>query len=75
MCVCLVTQYLTLCNPLDCSLPGFSDHGIFQALTGVGCHFLLQSIFLKESNPSVLCLLPWQVGSSPAESSRKPTHI
>ena len=22
---------LTLCNPMDCSLPGFSVHGIFQA--------------------------------------------
>ena len=22
---------LTLCNPMDCSLPGFSIHGIFQA--------------------------------------------
>ena len=22
---------LTLCDPLDCSLPGFSVHGIFQA--------------------------------------------
>ena len=21
----------TLCHPMDCSLPGFSDHGIFQA--------------------------------------------
>ena len=21
----------TLCNPMDCSLPGFSVHGIFQA--------------------------------------------
>ena len=21
----------TLCNPMDCSLPGFSNHGIFQA--------------------------------------------
>ena len=27
-----VTQScLTLCNPIDCSLPGSSDHGIFQA--------------------------------------------
>ena len=27
-----VTQLcLTLCNPMDCSLPGFSVHGIFQA--------------------------------------------
>ena len=28
----LVTQsYPTLCNPMDCSLPGFSVHGILQA--------------------------------------------
>ena len=28
----LVTQsYLTLCNPMDCSPPGFSVHGILQA--------------------------------------------
>ena len=27
-----VTQsYLTLCDPMDCSLPGSSVHGIFQA--------------------------------------------
>ena len=31
----------TLCNPMDCSLPGFSVHGIFQAtVMGVDCHFL-----------------------------------
>ena len=24
-------SYLTLCNPKDCSLPGSSVHGIFQA--------------------------------------------
>ena len=29
---CLVAQYcVTLCNPRDCSLPGSSIHGIFQA--------------------------------------------
>ena len=29
---CLVAQSCpTLCNPMDCSLPGFSVHGIFQA--------------------------------------------
>ena len=27
-------------DPMDCSLPGFSIHGIFQA--GVGCHCLLR---------------------------------
>ena len=32
--VALVTQsYPTLCNPMDCSLPGFSVHGILQART------------------------------------------
>ena len=31
-CVCLVAQLcLTLCDTLDCSLPGYSVHGIFQA--------------------------------------------
>ena len=24
-------SYLTLCDPIDCSLPGSSFHGIFQA--------------------------------------------
>ena len=33
----------TLCNPMDCSPPGSSVHGIFPGKnTGVGCHFLLQ---------------------------------
>ena len=35
-----------LCNPPDCSPPGSSILGIFQAKhTGMGCHFLLQGIF------------------------------
>ena len=35
VCVCmLVTQlYLSLCNPVDCSPPGSSVHGIVQART------------------------------------------
>ena len=32
----------TLSNPMDCSLPGSSIHGIFQESTGVGCHCLLR---------------------------------
>ena len=32
--------------------------------TGMGCHFLLQGIFLTQgSNPGVLCLLHWQANS------------
>ena len=40
---CLVAQScLTLCDPMDCSLPDFSVHGDFpDKNTGVGCHFLL----------------------------------
>ena len=43
----LVTQScLTLCNPMDCSLPGSSVHGDSpDKNTGVGCHALLQGIF------------------------------
>ena len=36
--------------------------------TGVGCHFLLQGIFLaQELNQPFLCLLYWQAGSLPPE--------
>ena len=36
----------TLCDPMNCSLPGSSIHGIFQArVLEMDCHFLLQGIF------------------------------
>ena len=40
----------TLCNPMDCNLPGSSVHGILQAriFNGVGRHFPLQEIFLTQ---------------------------
>ena len=45
---CSVTQLCqTLCGSMDCSLPDFSIHGIFQARTCVGCHFLLQAAVNK----------------------------
>ena len=33
LCICVLVAQLcpTLCNPLDCSLPGFSVHGLFLA--------------------------------------------
>ena len=35
----------TLCDPMDCSLPGSSVHGTFPGKsTGVGCHCLLQLV-------------------------------
>ena len=33
MCAKLLQLCLTLCDPLDCSLPGSSVHGILQART------------------------------------------
>ena len=37
----------TLCNPMDCSPPGYSVHGSFPGKsTGVDCHALLQGVFL-----------------------------
>ena len=64
--VCSVAQScLTLFNPMDCSPPGSSFHGISQAriLKWVAI-FLLQGIFPTQgSNPCLLCLLHWQADS------------
>ena len=63
--LCSVAQScLTLCNPVDCSLPGSSVHGDFSGKsTGVGCHFLLQGIFLDQgSSPR---LPHWQADALP----------
>ena len=56
---CLHAQSLhlcpTQCNPVDCSLPCSSVHGISPSKnTRVDCHFLLQGIFLTQiSNPGL----------------------
>ena len=47
----------TLCDPMDCSPPGSSVHGISQTRT----HVLLQGIFPTEGLN--LCLLHWQTDS------------
>ena len=63
--VCLVAKSSpTLCDPLDCSLPGSSVHGISQAriLEWVGISFSRGSSLTQRSNPG----LPlWQVDSLP----------
>ena len=46
---------LILCDPMDCSLPVSSVHGIFPGNnTGVGNHFLLQGIFPTQGSNPVL---------------------
>ena len=55
--VLVAQSRLTPCDPMDCSPPGSSVHGILQARiknTGVGCHFLLQEIFSTQRlNPGL----------------------
>ena len=47
----------TLCDPVDCSLPDSSVRGILLVkTTGVGCHFLLQGIFLIQGSNPVSCI-------------------
>ena len=50
----LLQLCLTLCDPLDCSPPGSSVHGILQArILEWAAIFLLQGIFLSQGlNPS-----------------------
>ena len=52
----LVAQLcLTLCHPMDCILPGSCPWDFPGKNTGVGCHCLLQGIFVtQESNPGML---------------------
>ena len=47
---------LTLWDPMDCSPSGSSVHGVFLARTGVGCHSLLQGIFLIQGSNLVSCI-------------------
>ena len=66
VCVLMTHLYLTVCYPMDCSLPGSSVHGVLQARTGEGCHLLLQGIFLIQgSNPGYLMSPALQVDSLP----------
>ena len=73
--VCEVAQScLTLCNHMDCSLPGSSVHWDSPGKdTGVSSHFFFQYIFpTHESNPHLMCLLHWQADSFTTESPGKP---
>ena len=64
-CYCLPSKSCpTLCDPMDCSPPGFSVHGISPGKNiGVGCHFLVQGLLLTQGSNSYL--LHWQVDSLP----------
>ena len=67
---------LTRCDPLDRSPPGSSvPEDSPGKNTGVGCHSLLQGIFLTQGlNLSLLRLLHWQVDSLPLVPLGKPQN-
>ena len=71
VCLCSVTQLCpSLFDPLDCTLPASSVHGLFPGKnTGVGCRALLQGSFLTQG--SNLPLLHWQAESLPLVSPGK----
>ena len=75
MCLCAksLQSCLTLGDPMECSPPGFSVHGILQAgiLKWVAISFSAGSSD-QGSNPSLLCLLSWQIGSLPLAPPGKP---
>ena len=60
----VVQSCLTVCDPLDCHRPPTPrllwPWNFPGKNTGMGCHFLLQGIFLTQvSNPHLLWFLPW----------------
>ena len=57
LCLCLVAQMCpTLCDPMDCILPGLSVHGdSLGKNTVMGCYAFLQGIFPTQGfNPGLL---------------------
>ena len=71
MCL-LVQSCLTLCDPMDCSPPGFSVPGDSPGKnTGAGCHAFLQGIFQPRDQTKVSCIA---TDSLPAEPPGKPKN-
>ena len=73
---CSAKPYLTFCDLLDCSLPGSSVHGIFQARI---LEWLAMPSSRGSSKPrnwtSILGLRHWQAGSLPLAPPEKLIYI
>ena len=72
--MCMRAQsYLTLCDPMDCSPPGSSVHGVFQARiwNGLPCP-PPGDLPNPGSNLHLLCFLHWQTDSLPLVPPGKP---
>ena len=70
ICVC---EHAQPCATPRLQPPRLLSMGFPSKNTAVGCHFLLPGIFpTQRSNPRLLCLLRWQVGSLPLVPPAKP---
>ena len=68
VCVCVLSHVQLFAHFCPWNFPGKN--------TGVGCHFILQGIFLIQgSNPRLLCLLPWQANSLLLVPPQRPTLL
>ena len=67
-------QCLTLCNSMNCSLPGSSVHGLLQAriLEQVAISYSRGTFLFQGSNPSLLHLQHRQVDSLPLHCLGRP---
>ena len=72
--VCECTVVSDSWRPLDHNPTDGSVHEILQDKNAiVGCHFLPRGLFPTQgSNPHLLCLLHWQVGSLPLSHLESP---
>ena len=68
----LLQSCLTLWDPMDCSPPGSSVRGIFQARILEWVAILQRTFLTQGSNLHLLCLLHWQAGSLPLVLPGKP---
>ena len=80
-------MYVSLCVPIAKSCPTMQSHGLQPTRllcpwnfpgknTEVGCHFLLQGIFLTQGLiPCVLHLLRWQEDSLPLSNLGNPINV
>ena len=66
---------LTLCNRMDCNPPGSSVHGTLQARILEWVAMFSSRGSSQGSNPHLLRLLRWQVGSLPLEPPGKPANV
>ena len=66
----------TLCDPMDCSPPGSSVHGILQAgmLEWIAIFFSRKSSQRRDQTHVSLCLLHWRADSLPLVPPGKPIY-